>query len=80
MGAPETVTTQMMMNKAADCHRIAMITEELDRTPVVTVRSRRLRRERDQLEERVEAWHYLIVQAMRYKPDRKEVDRVPEVR
>lgn len=68
MGAPETVMAQIRLNKAQDEHRMAMITEELDRTPVTTMRSRKLRREREQLEERQEAWHYLVVQALRYNP------------
>lgn len=67
MGAPDTVTTQIKLNKAADEHHIAMITEELDRTPVATVRSRKLRREREQLAESVAAWDFLIVQSLRYR-------------
>lgn len=67
MGAPETVMAQIRLNKAQDEHRMAMITEELDRTPVTTMRSRKLRREREQLEERQEAWHYLVVQSLRYR-------------
>lgn len=78
MGAPETVMAQIRLNKAQDEHRMAMITEELDRTPVTTMRSRKLRREREQLTERVAAWEFLIIQSLRYRP--KGDSDVSEVR
>lgn len=78
MGAPDTVTTQLKLSKAAHEHRVAMIAEELDRTPVATVRSRKLRREREQLAESVAAWDFLIVQSLRYRS--KGGSDVPEVR
>ena len=74
MGAPDTVTTQIKMAKAEDEHRVAMISEELDRTPVTTVRSRKLRREREQLADRISAWAFLHVQALRYGPEQKGSD------
>lgn len=56
---PDSVRSMIRLHAANTDVKIVKITNELDRTPVVTSRSRMLRRYREQLAAELEAWTYL---------------------
>lgn len=57
---PDSVRSMIRLHAANTDVKITKITDELDRTPVVTSRSRMLRRYREQLVAELEAWAYLM--------------------
>lgn len=57
---PDAVRSMIRLHAANTDVKIVKITDELDRTPVVTSRSRMLRRYREQLVQELDAWNYLM--------------------
>lgn len=57
---PDSVRSMIRLHAANTDVKIVKITNELDRTPVITSRSRMLRRYREQLVQELDAWNYLL--------------------